>query len=194
MAKIPADLDRAARSKWRELILCVDPEEDLECLGNYCRLHSSLLALRAEKAKQMKAGKFKMMVSGRDKSKQLNPMLREENRMVAALGKMLQTLGLTPTRDDGKKRKTFSEPRPKWAPPDEPEPACGWAIESVMEGYRRWNERTHDYEDVPEGIPEHPGHPDHRLYTRGCFLASEMGIRLADKSFKRIEIEEMPCR
>ena len=184
MAKIPADLDRAARSKWRELILCVDPQEDLECLGNYCRLHSSLLALRAEKAKQMKAGKFKMMVSGRDKSKQLNPMLREENRMVTSLGKMLQTLGLMPTRDDGKKRKPISEPRPAWANPDCPEPSCGWALETAICGY-----------DYPSGMMNkgNPAHPDYKPYVP--HPGSELCSAHPDfKGYKqRIEIGEMPC-
>jgi hypothetical protein len=150
MAKIPADLDRAARAKWRELVLSVDPDTDLECLANYCRQHSSLLALRKEKATLTKAGKFQTTVKGRDKSKMLNPMLTQETRLVASLDKMLRTLGLTRSLDYGAKKKPLGDPRPWWAAPDAKEPRCGWDIEAVMCGYRRWNPALHDYEDTPE--------------------------------------------
>jgi hypothetical protein len=170
MVKIPADLDSAARRKWKELVLSVDPNEDLEMLANFCRQHSSLLAIRKEKARLQKARQFSTMVPGRDKALVLNPMLVQENRLVASLNKMLKGLGLAPTRDDGKKKKAFSNPRPWWAAPDAKEPPCGWEIESIMCGFKRWNERTRDYEDVPEGIPEHPDHPENANWRHGKYL------------------------
>jgi phage terminase small subunit len=186
LPKAPADLDREAKKQWRGLVLSVDPD-DRDILANLCRQHSSLLALRAERAQMVKAGTFQQLVKGRDGSMQLNPMIRREDKLTLSTSRTLRQLGLASTRDarlSKAKERIKESPRPKWAPLDEPEPACGWEAESIMQGYRRWNERTRDFEDVPEGIPEHPAHPDHGLYSHGCFRATEMDIRLADKSFK----------
>ena len=131
---MPADLDREAKKKWKELILAIDPTADLELLGLYCRTHSSLMSLRAEKAQLQAAGTFRTMVAGREGSEQLNPMLREENRLVTALARMLRSLGLTPTRDQQEQRKKTRQPTP--APPGftGPEPSHGWAIELALCG------------------------------------------------------------
>lgn len=150
----PKDLDYRAKKKWDELVGCVDVDADLEMLANYCRQHSSLLALRRERWQLHRKGNFQSMVKGRDGTQTLNPMLVAENRLIASLNRMLKGLGLTPTRDDGKKRKPLSEPRPAWANPDCPEPSCGWALESALCGY-----------DYPSGKmnESNPDHPNFKL-------------------------------
>jgi phage terminase small subunit len=131
--KMPADLDAEARKKWRELVDSVDPSVDNELLGNYCRMYSSLMAIRHQKAQQIKAGNYQTLVPGRDGSLQLNPMQTGENRMVASLNRMLRTLGLAPTREeqDRRKKKGASSTPP---PPgfSGPEPAYGWEVEVML--------------------------------------------------------------
>ncbi len=131
---MPADLDSLARKKWRELIDLVDPDVDGELLANYCRQHATLLAIRSEKAKQIKAKTFDTMVRGRDSTMVLNPLLVTENRVVAALNRMLRTLGLAPSRDqqENRKRKPPSNPPPPGF--SGPEPRHGWAIELALCG------------------------------------------------------------
>ena len=102
---MPADLDPAARKKWRELAETCDPEVDGELLANYCRQYSSLLEIREERGRQQKAATFKTMVPGRDGTEVLNPLLVHEGRLVASLNRMLTTLGLMPSRDERKQRK-----------------------------------------------------------------------------------------
>src|SRR6202040_4060668 len=98
-----------------ELVGSVDIDADLEMLANYCRTHSGLLAIRREKTKQIKARKFRMMTPGRDKTLVLNPMIREENRMVGSLNRMLKSLGLASSRDEVKtKRPSVAEEHAKW--------------------------------------------------------------------------------
>jgi P27 family predicted phage terminase small subunit len=130
--KMPADLDREAKKKWRELAPALDPDCDLELLGMYCRQWSSLLSIRAEKAKQQREGVFETMVAGRDGTKQLNPLLTTENRLVASLNRMLATLGLTPGRELGTSRKLQPNPPPPGM--SGPEPPWGWAIEQKLYG------------------------------------------------------------
>jgi phage terminase small subunit len=108
--EMPSDLDYQAKKKWEELITSVDPDADLEMLGNYCRQHSSLLAIRREKRKQQKSGKFRTMVKGRDGTMALHPLITAENRMVASLYRMLQALGLVSSREEvGVKRLPASQ-------------------------------------------------------------------------------------
>ncbi len=131
--KMPPDLDSTARKKWNELAELVDEDTDGELLGHYCRQWSSLVCLRREKSKQQKDGSFKTMVRGRDASEQLNPMLREENRLVSALARMLRSLGLTPTRDQQeyrKKKAPNSDPPPPGMSGSEP--GHGWQIEIAL--------------------------------------------------------------
>lgn len=106
----PSDLDREAKKKWAELVGSCDPDVDAELLGNYCRQHSSLLAIRSEKARQIKARTFETTVPGRDGSMQLNPLLTAENRMVASLNRMLRTLGLAPSREEQARRQPAPNP------------------------------------------------------------------------------------
>lgn len=132
--KMPSDLDREAKKKWRELVENCEPDADLELLGNFCRQHSSLLSIRREKAKQEKAATFKTMVPGRDGTMQLNPLLTAENRLIAILNRMLATLGLTPGRELGTSRKLQPNSPPPGFPPDAEEPVWGWNIEEKLCG------------------------------------------------------------
>ena len=127
---MPADLDLVARKKWRELIDAVDPGTDGELAGNYCRMYSGLMAIRSEKARQLKAGKYESLVPGRDGALQLNPLQTAENRMVASLNRMLRMLGLAPTREEQSFRGKLPTEPPTGM--DGPEPACGWAIEIAL--------------------------------------------------------------
>jgi phage terminase small subunit len=133
VAKIPSDLDPAARKKWRELAETCDPDVDPELLANYCRQHSTLMAIREERARQQKAGTFQTMTHGRDGTEVLNPLLVHEGRLVAALNKMLKPLGLMSSIDE---RSTNRKPEPNPPPPgfSGPEPACGWALEIALCG------------------------------------------------------------
>jgi len=106
----------------------------VEMLANYCRQHSSLLAIRREKKKLQKSGKFRMMVKGRDGTLAIHPILTAENRMVASLNRMLQTLGLVSSRDETKGKRPLPSPQPAWAVPGSEEPRCGWAIEAALCG------------------------------------------------------------
>jgi hypothetical protein len=126
---MPPDLDHHARKKWRELVEMVDPDIDGELIANYARVHGSLIAIRSERARQLKAGTYEALVPGRDKTLQLNPLQVAENRMVASLNRMLKTLGLAPARDEQMSRKKV---RPNTPPPpglSGPEPAYGWEVE-----------------------------------------------------------------
>jgi phage terminase small subunit len=179
LPKAPADLDRDAKKRWNELCLSVDPD-DRDLLANLCRQHSSLMALRAERAQMVAAGTFQQLVKGREGSLVLNPLTRREDKLIASTSRTLRQLGLASTRDarlSKAKERIKVSPRPKWAPTDEPEPTCGWEIEAALCGFTRFNHKTMQHEDVPEGIPEHPAHPDHGLYIRGCFLANEAEVR-----------------
>ena len=82
-------------------------------LGNYCRLHSSLLGIRREKKKQQKSGKFRTMVKGRDGTMALHPLIIVENRMVGSLNRMLKELGLASSREETKAKR----PLPSTPPP-----------------------------------------------------------------------------
>jgi hypothetical protein len=130
--EMPKDLDAAGRKKWGELIGSCDVDVDGEILGNYCRQHATLLAIRTEKARQMKARTFETMVKGRDGTKMLNPLLVTENRLIASLNRTIRTLGLAPTREEQDRRKR--NPVPGLPPPGMagPEPPCGWAIEIAL--------------------------------------------------------------
>ena len=107
--EMPKDLDRDAKKKWAELVGSCDPDVDAELLGNYCRQHSSLLAIRSEKARQIKARTFEATAPGRDGSMQLNPLLTAENRMVASLNRMLRTLGLAPSKEEQARRRPVAD-------------------------------------------------------------------------------------
>jgi phage terminase small subunit len=148
---MPSDLDYQAKKKWEELVFSVDPNTDAELLGNYCRQHSSLLAIRREKKKQQKSGKFRTMVKGRDGTMALHPLITAENRMVASLNRMLQALGLVPSRDAvAVKRLSAAQKDAKGMD----------SLEAILCGLKAWNPQTRDFEDVPEGHPDHPGSPD----------------------------------
>jgi phage terminase small subunit len=129
--KPPADLGREGKRKWAELVDAVDPD-DYEILANFCRQHSTLLSIRAEKAKLIKAGQFSAMVPGRDKALQLNPLLTSEGRLVSSLNRQLRTLGLAPTADEQTRRK--KKPASGPPPPDMtgPEPVWGWECEIAL--------------------------------------------------------------
>jgi phage terminase small subunit len=103
--KPPSDLDPVARKKWKEMIETVDPTIDEELVANYARLHSSLMAIRSEKTRLVKTGKYETLVPGRDGALQLNPLQTAENRMVSSLNRMLRTLGLAPTREEQGRRR-----------------------------------------------------------------------------------------
>lgn len=126
--KMPPDLDAAAKKKWAELVDVVDLETDTELLANFCRQHSTLMAIRDERAHQQSAGTFKTMVPGRDGTEVLNPLLVHENRLVAGLNRMLRSLGLAPSREEQDRRK---KKRPTGPPPpgfSGEEPVYGWPI------------------------------------------------------------------
>jgi phage terminase small subunit len=187
--RAPADLDREGKKRWKELILSVELD-DRDVLASYCRQYSSLLALRAERAQMVAAGTFQQLVRGREGSLVLNPLTRREDKLIASTSRTLRQLGLASTRDarlSKAKQRIKVDPRPKWAPPDAEEPRCGWDIEAIMCGFKRWNERTRDYEDVPEGTPEHPEHPDHANWRHGKYLATETEMELRSlENFKRV--------
>jgi phage terminase small subunit len=144
VSELPSDLDYQAKKKWLELSGSVDVDADLEILANYCRTHSSLLAIRREKTKQMKAGKFRMMTPGRDKTLVLNPLIREENRMVASLNRMLKGLGLASSREEvERKRPSVAEEHAKWVE----------KVERIMSGMMAWNPQTGNFEDCPQIEP-----------------------------------------
>jgi phage terminase small subunit len=177
--KAPGDLDRDAKRRWKELVLSVDPD-DWDVLALLCRQHSNLLAIRAEREKMVKAGTFQQLVKGREGSTQLNPLTRREDKLILSQNRMLRQLGLASTRDarrSNAKQRVQAVPRPKWAPADAEEPACGWDIEGALSGFTRFNHKTMQHEDVPEGCYEHPDHPDYGLYNRGRRLADEAEVR-----------------
>jgi phage terminase small subunit len=93
LPKAPADVDREGKKRWRELVLSVDPD-DLDVLGNLCRQHSSLMALRAERAQMVAAGTFQQLVRGRESSLVLNPLTRREDKLIASTSRTLRQLGL----------------------------------------------------------------------------------------------------
>lgn len=157
VAEMPSDLDYQGKKKWEELIGSVDVDADAEMLGNYCRQHSNLLAIRREKKKQQKSGKFRTMVKGRDGTMALHPLITAENRMVSSLNRMLQTLGLASREQTKGKRPLSTTPRPAWATHGAEEPRGGWPIEAALCGY--------DYPSgkMNEGHPDHPNFNNRRL-------------------------------
>ena len=130
--EMPPDLDREAKKKWAELVGSCDPDVDAELLANYCRQHSTLLAIRSEKAKRTKGRTFETLVAGRDGTMVLNPLLVTENRLIASLNRMLRTLGLVPSPEEKRRR----PPLQADAPPGctGPEPPWGWALEMALCG------------------------------------------------------------
>jgi phage terminase small subunit len=130
--KAPSDLDYQAKKKWDELIGIVDVDADFETLSNFCRQHSSLLAIRRELQKQRKRGGFKTLTKGRDGSQVLNPLLVAETRQIASLARMLKTLGLTRPSGAGANRTLPSTPRPLGLRGEEP--PHGWALEEKLCG------------------------------------------------------------
>ena len=131
--EMPEDLDFQGRKKWEELVGSCDPGVDGEMLANYCRQHSTLLAIRREKRRQQKSGKFRTMVPGRDGTQVLNPLLVTENRLIASLNKTLQALELMSSRGETKgKRPLPSSSRPPGMHGEEP--PWGWAIEEKLCG------------------------------------------------------------
>lgn len=129
---MPADLDREGKKKFRELIDAVDPGIDAELVANYCRMYSGLMAIRSEKARQLKSGKYESLVPGRDGALQLNPLQTAENRMVATLNRMLRTLGLAPSREEQRRRPPLQTDPPPGC--TGPEPPWGWALEMALCG------------------------------------------------------------
>jgi phage terminase small subunit len=129
---MPADLDREGKKKFRELIDAVDPGIDAELVANYCRMYGGLIAIRSEKARQLKAGEYKSLVPGRDGALQLNPLQTGENRMVATLNRMLRMLGLAPSREDQRRRLPLQTDPPPGC--TGPEPPWGWALEMALCG------------------------------------------------------------
>jgi phage terminase small subunit len=130
---MPSDLDYQAKKKWQELVGSIDVDADLEMLANYCRQHSTLLAIRREKTKQMKSGKFQTMVKGRDGTKVLNPLITAESRMVASLNRMLKSLGLASSREEA----GVNRSPPVIQPPlgmQGNEPSWGWTLERALCG------------------------------------------------------------
>jgi phage terminase small subunit len=130
--KMPADLDAAAKKKWAELVDAVDLNIDTELLANYCRMYGGLMAIRSEKARLLKVGKYKTLVPGRDGSQQLNPLQTAENRMVSSLNRQLRGLGLAPSREEQEHRKKTpanNPPPPGWTGP---EPSHGWILEVAL--------------------------------------------------------------
>jgi hypothetical protein len=128
----PSDLDYQAKKKWEELVGSLDVDADGELLGNYCRQHSSLMAIRREKRKQQKSGKFKTMVPARDGTKGLNPLLVTENRLIASLNRMLKGLGLTPSKESSGRVTILPTPPPPGFPRDAKEPKWGWTLEAAL--------------------------------------------------------------
>jgi phage terminase small subunit len=126
----PPDLDKEAKRKFREMAEACDPDVGLELLANYARQHSILVSIRRERAKQEASGVFSTMVQGRDSTQTLNPLIVGENRAIAALNRMLKSLGLTPAQEASRGRKLEAEPPPPGM--TGPEPACGWAIEMAL--------------------------------------------------------------
>jgi phage terminase small subunit len=141
VSDMPKDLDSAAKKKWQELIGSVDPDADSEILANYCRQHSSLLAIRRERWKLHRSGKFQTMVPARDGTMGLNPMLTAENRLIASLNRMLKGLGLTSSREKaGVKRPPASN-------------SAMDTLEKVLCGLSAWNPQTKNFEDCPQIEP-----------------------------------------
>jgi phage terminase small subunit len=133
MVPMPANLDKEARRKFREMVNVCDPDVDQELLANYCRQYSLLVSIRRERAKQEADGIFSTMVHGRDSAQILNPLIVGETRAIAALNRMLKQLGLTPTREENA-RKAQPNPPPSWAGPGSVEPPWGWKLEEALCG------------------------------------------------------------
>jgi phage terminase small subunit len=129
---MPADMDKQAKRKFREMAEACDPDVDQELLANYARTYSILVSLRAERAKQEAAGVFSTMVAGRDSTQTLNPLIVGENRTIAALNRMLKGLGLTPSKESSGRVTILPTPPPPGFPPDAKEPRWGWTLEQAL--------------------------------------------------------------
>jgi phage terminase small subunit len=134
MVPMPANLDKEAKRKFREMVDVCDPDVDQELLANYCRQYSLLVSIRRERAKQEAEGIFSTTVPGRDSAQTLNPLIVGETRAIASLNRMLKQLGLTPSREETGRpgRKPLTEPAPHGF--TGPEPPWGWEIEKKLCG------------------------------------------------------------
>jgi phage terminase small subunit len=128
--KMPRDLDKDARRKWVEITELADLGSlDAELLGNYCRTHSNLVAVRKEKKAQQKAKQFQTMTVAKNGATVLNPLLVAESRLMQMAGRMLAGLGIS---GNGKRAEEIRKPsKPKHPPPgfSGPEPVYGWEVE-----------------------------------------------------------------
>jgi phage terminase small subunit len=133
--KMPRDLDKEAKKKWLEITDLADLGSlDGELLGNYCRTHSNLVAVRKEKKAQQKAKQFQTMITAKNGSTVVNPLITAESRLMQAAGRMLVQLGIS---GNGKRQEEIRKPSKSQPPPPGftgPEPAWGWEIEKKMCG------------------------------------------------------------
>jgi phage terminase small subunit len=133
--KMPRDLDKDARKKWNEITELADLGSlDAELLGNYCRTHSNLVAVRKEKRAQQKAKTFTTMTIAKNGSTVLNPLLVAESRLMQMAGRMLAGLGIS---GNGKRQEEIRKPsKPQPVPHGftGPEPKHGWGIEAALCG------------------------------------------------------------
>lgn len=131
--KMPKDLDKDARRKWNEITELADLGSlDAELLGNYCRTHSNLVAVRKEKKAQQKAKAFTTMVVAKNGATVLNPLLVAESRLMQMAGRMLAGLGIS---GNGKRAEEIRKPsKAQPQPPgfSGPEPRHGWALEAAL--------------------------------------------------------------
>jgi hypothetical protein len=129
--KMPRDLDKDGRAKWHEIMQIADLESlDAELLGNYCRTHSNLIAVRREKKIQQTTKTFRTMVIAKNGATVLHPLIVAESRLMQAGGRMLLQLGLS---GNGKRQEQIRKPS-KNPPPGLHgiEPTYGWEIEEKL--------------------------------------------------------------
>ncbi|MBB5331879.1 P27 family phage terminase small subunit [Tunturiibacter gelidoferens] len=130
--KMPKDLDRDARAKWREITEMADLQPlDAELLANYCRTHSTLIDVRKQKKIQIAAKVFHTMVTAKNGSTVMHPLLIAESRLMQAGGRMLVQLGLS---GNGKRQEEIRKPSKSTPPPGffGDEPSWGWDIEKKL--------------------------------------------------------------
>ena len=143
LPKMPRDLDKDGRAKWREITEIVDLDSlDSDLLANLCRTHSNLIAVRKEKKLQQSAKIFKTMVVAKNGATVLHPLIVAESRLMQAGSRMLVQLGLA---GNGKRQQEIRKPSKSTPPPPGmtgPEPACGWAIEMKLCGDTPPKEKT----------------------------------------------------